>query len=210
LSRLIDLNHTALVKNPVPNVGFGNEDPLQVVEAWEIIYTQFSEALGGVDNVGYLHLLSEIARLELKLDIVHELINSNRKHPDEGIKEQLKKRGIANVENMDIAEAEAKQWVLQLHAKKVAYLEKSLKVDQKTAKQALHDCDYDVEQALNKLNETKPKSIPTYEMYDGIILRIDPKLNAADITTERFCGLYKELRRKVKQEQFHGTRATDR
>lgn len=206
LDRLINSNHRALVIKQDDTQPFSGEQPINLIEAWEQIYTDFTQLMGEGANVAHIHILADIARLESKVDRIYAIMSSLKMFFNPELVEQLKKAGIRNPPTPEdlkeeIIEAETKQWIIQIHERKVSYISKIVKENNDVIKQALVDADYDITGAINILQPESKKNVHTYDMYDKILARIEPTLQPKDITTARFCRLYNDLRRKIKAQE---------
>ena len=67
---------TCLVdKDLSPLIISGTPTKNQLLEAWQIIYDEFSDAIGGGENKTYLSLLKDITKLDNKLKFVESIVN---------------------------------------------------------------------------------------------------------------------------------------
>lgn len=181
-------------------------DILELVKAWKVIEAEFSEHIGGSDNLYYIDLLATMGRLESKLERLDYILVSLQVAFNENLVADLKKMGINTVptpEDLKIEKIqnEAKRWVLQLNQKKAEYLGRQTKATDAEIKEVLFNFGYDLNEALALLSDKVEKKPPTYELYEKILSEIDPKLQAKDVTTLRVCILYGKLKARIKQRQ---------
>lgn len=147
-------------------------DILNLVKASEGILEQYMDAAGGKENAYIIDLLRDIATLKSRIVRIHHVIESLKLEYSQSLADTLLDCGILQPITPETDLDKVQQ--------QIKMLEGDLERRQK---------EYE---GLNKKGDK-----PSREVFERIMVQVDPKINAKDITTYRFCILFNDLKRKA-------------
>lgn len=146
---------------------------VELAKIGDDLRTQFFDACN--DDISAVSSLIRLAQLESKIERIQAIVDRLRLGYSKDIADLLKGLGIPHVVKEDTIENDLK--VVVSHAKRYV-----LEID-----------------LIKKKMQSKKSEPATRDMYENILVEIDPKLKASDIDVLRFAVLFNRLKEKARR-----------